>query len=65
MAKKVTTNTPKLWNVQFVDDYAVITVTSIEALDDVDATHKANKLLADYYGINVDTWILNDVEELV
>lgn len=65
MAGKDTTQNPRLWNVQFVDDYAVITVTSIEALDDVDATHKANKLLADYYGINVDTWILNDVEELV
>ena len=64
MAKKTTNQTAKLYNVQFIDDYAVITATSVEGLDEEDAVMKATNILADYYGINVSGWMLNDVEEL-
>lgn len=65
MAKKTTNQTAKLYNVQFIDDYAVITATSVEGLDEEDAMIKATNILADYYGIDVSGWMLNDVEELV
>ena len=65
MAKKTTNQTVKLYNVQFVDDYAVITATSVEGLDEEDAVMKATNILEDYYGIDVSGWMLNDVEELV
>lgn len=64
MAGKDTTQNLRLWNVQFVDDYAVITATSVEGLDEEDAVFKATNMLADYYGIDVSNWILNDVEEM-
>ena len=65
MAKKTTNQTAKLYNVQFIDDYAVITATSVEGLDEEDAVIKATNILADYYDIDVSGWMLNDVEELV
>ena len=65
MAKKTTNQTAKLYNVQFVDDYAVITATSVEGLDEDEAVEKAIQQLADYYDIDVSGWMLNDVEELV
>lgn len=65
MAGKDTTQNPRLWNVQFVDDYAVITATSVEGLDEDEAVEKAIQQLADYYDIDVSGWMLNDVEELV
>lgn len=65
MAKKTTNQTAKLYNVQFIDDYAVITATSVEGLDEEDAMIKATNILADYYGIDVSGWMINDVEELV
>jgi len=65
VAKKTTNQTVKLYNVQFVDDYAVITVTSVEGLDEDEAVEKAIQQLADYYDIDVSSWMLNDVEESV
>lgn len=65
MAGKDTTKVLKRYNVQFVDDYAVITATSVEGLDEDEAVEKAIQQLADYYDIDVSGWILNDVEELV
>lgn len=38
-----------LWNVQFVEDYAV-TTTTVEAKDEDDAIEKATKEMMDYYG---------------
>lgn len=64
MAKKDTIKSPKLWNVQFVDDYAVITATSVEGLDEEQAVDNAIQLLAFYYEIDVSGWMLNDVEEM-
>lgn len=55
---------PRLWNVQFVEDFALVTATSVEALDEEDATDAAIQALADYYDIDVSGWMLNDVEEL-
>lgn len=64
MAKKDTTKPVKLWNVQFVDDYAVITATSVEGSDEDQAVENAIQQLGDYYDIDVSGWMLNDVEEL-
>lgn len=64
MVEKDTSSKTKLWNVQFVDDYAVITATSVPAIDEEDATELAIQTLADYYDIDVSGWMLNDVEEL-
>ena len=58
------TNVLKRYNVQFIDDYAVITVTSVEGSDDDMAVDNATKLMADYYGINVSNWLLGEVEEI-
>jgi hypothetical protein len=38
-----------LWNVQFVEDYAV-TTTTVEAKDEDEAVEKAVKEMLDYYG---------------
>jgi len=43
---------------------AVSTATSVEALDEEDATDEAIRTLADYYDIDVSGWMLNDVEEV-
>lgn len=68
MAKKDTTKEVtskiRLWNVQFADDYAVITATSVPGTDEETATDTAIQILADYYDIDVSGWWLNDVEEL-
>lgn len=64
MAGKDTTKTLKRYNVQFVDDYAVLTVTSVEGLDEDEAVDNAIIKLGDYYDIDVSGWMLNDVEEL-
>lgn len=63
MAGKDTIKTMR-YNVQFVDDYAVITVTSIEALDEEDAMIKATNMMSNYYGIDVSGWMIDSVEEL-
>jgi hypothetical protein len=54
-----------MYNVQFIEDYALITATSVSATDEDDAVDKAIEMLADYYDIDVSGWMLNDVEELV
>lgn len=61
---KEVTSKIKLYNVQFVDDYAVITATSVPGTDEETATDTAIEILADYYDIDVSGWMLNDVEEL-
>ncbi len=63
MAGKDTIKTMR-YNVQFVDDYAVITATSIEALDEEDAMIKATNMMSNYYGIDVSGWMIDSVEEL-
>ena len=63
-AGEKTTNVLKRYNVQFIDDYAVITVTSVEGSDDDMAVDNATKLMADYYGINVSNWLLGEVQEI-
>jgi len=61
---KEVTSKIRLWNVQFADDYAVITATSVPGSDKASAAETAIKILADFYGIDVSDWWLNDVEEL-
>lgn len=65
MAKKQLTKTATLWNVQFLDDYALITATSVPGLDEDDAIQTGIVSLRDYYGIDVSGWLVNSVEELV
>lgn len=65
MAKKLLTKTAKLWNVQFLDDYALITATSVPGLDEDDAIQTGIVSLRDYYGIDVSGWLVNSVEESV
>jgi hypothetical protein len=64
VTKKDTIKLVKMYNVQFVEDYALITATSVSAIDEDDAVDKAIEMLADYYDIDVSGWMLNDVEEL-
>jgi hypothetical protein len=42
-------NTAQLWNVQFVEDYA-ITTTTVEALSEEEAIEIATAQLTDYHG---------------
>ena len=65
MAKKLLTKTAKLWNVQFLDDYALITATSVPGLNEDDAIQTGIVSLRDYYGIDVSGWLVNSVEESV
>lgn len=65
VAKKDTNQTAKLWNVQFLDDYALITATSVPGLDEDDAIQTGTISLRDYYGIDVSGWLVNSVEESV
>lgn len=65
MAKKQLTKTARLWNVQFLDDYAIITATSVPGLDEDDAIITGTISLRDYYGIDVSGWLVNSVEESV
>ena len=65
MAKKLLTKTARLWNVQFLDDYALITATSVPGLDEDDAIQTGIVSLRDYYGIDVSGWLVNSVEESV
>lgn len=65
MAKKQLTKTATLWNVQFLDDYALITATSVPGLNEDDAIQTGIASLRDYYGIDVSGWLVNSVEELV
>lgn len=64
MAGKDTIQTLSLWNVQFLEDYALITATSVPGLNEDDAIQAGIISLRDYYGIDVSNWLVNEVEEL-
>jgi hypothetical protein len=52
-----TAETPQrtLWNVMFLDTYAIIT-TTVAALNADDAIVLANNLITDHYDIDVSRW---------